>query len=111
MKSNPICNFYGTDDFKIVWKKFKVIAKRENSSASAKIREYVEGYVKLHDEGNPQLRIDVTLDLEKPYRANRCLDCKKKPRFEGILRGHKVRLCQDDLEKRKKELTGWRELK
>ena len=40
------------------WEKFKKICKREGSSASEKLREFIMAYVDAHDHGNPQTLLD-----------------------------------------------------
>lgn len=111
---SDICNFYAPEEFKTnIWKKFKRICTAEGTSASDKIRDMVEDYVRLHESGNPQTRIDVIAKLGKPYRANACMDCGKKPKYEAVIKGVKVFLCEIHKDKRKQKdgLQAWREIK
>lgn len=113
-----ILNFYGKKEFREkTWPEFDKICKREHTSRSAKIREYVEGYVKLHAAGNPQQRLDIMEKLGVPYRAGTCLDCGRKPKYEAQVKSVRVLLCDDCLKKRKtwpstnaKGVTCWKEL-
>jgi tRNA-dihydrouridine synthase len=49
--------------------KLKQIAKREGRPVAEVVRELVEGYVRLHEPGNPQQRLDVVLKTGKAYHA------------------------------------------
>jgi len=53
-----------------IYEKLKEIARREGRSASAVISELIEEYVRQHEPGNPQLRLDLILegktDLTRP---------------------------------------------
>lgn len=114
-----IVNFYAKREFRDkTWPEFDKICKREHTSRSAKIREYVEGYVKLHAAGNPQQRLDTMAKLGVPYRAGTCLDCGRKPKYEAQVKGVRVYLCEQCLKKRKKwpstspkGLVCWKEMK
>jgi len=56
VSKGPVASFYiGT--YVYYWNKFKTIAKREGTSASKKIVEFIMDYVEKHDPGNPQTRI------------------------------------------------------
>ena len=50
-------SFSFPDQFKPVWERFKNLAEREGKNASIIIRDFISGYVDVHDPGNPQARI------------------------------------------------------
>jgi hypothetical protein len=116
--SKDIVNFYAKKEFRqTTWPKFERICAREHTSRSKKIREFVEAYVKLHDPGNPQQRIDVIAKLGVPYRAGSCVDCGRKPKYEAQIKDVRVFLCEQCLNKRRKwpstnakGITCWKEL-
>ena len=60
---------------KDIVKKASEILKREGSSLSEFFNDSIAEYVRLHDKGNPQQRIDVVLFDKKAYEA---------PKFCGI---------------------------
>jgi len=107
---------YVPEDFEPTWTKFMTICHRDRtennqSSGSLKIREFIDEFVRLHEPGNPQQRMDTIIDLGKPYRARGCLDCgARKVTVETQLNGVTVRLCEKDFLKRKQKLKGWRRL-
>jgi hypothetical protein len=106
-----ICNFYVSVEFKEkVWPEFKTICAREESSASEKLRDMIDEYVRLHAAGNPQSRLDVIMKLDKPYRAGVCLDCGDKAKYETWINGVKVFLCALHFNKRRMKLQGYREI-
>ena len=54
MKSKYV-SFYFSDEFlKTTYAKFKELCRREDKTASRKIRELIENYVRDHYPGNPQ---------------------------------------------------------
>ena len=73
------------------FKKFAEIAERENKSMTQLITEFVENYVKLHDPGNPQQRLDTIMELGRAYRANECCVCGIEAIFEAY---DKKRYCK-----------------
>ena len=68
-KRRDIRNFYVNEDFIPFYEKYIEIMKRENSSVSEGIRDLIKSYVRLHEPGNPQQRLDVILIDKKAYRA------------------------------------------
>jgi len=54
----------------VTYEKLKEIARREGRSASSIINELIEEYIRKHEPGNPQLRLDRILegkmDLTRP---------------------------------------------
>ena len=107
---------YIPETFVPTWEKFMTICKRDRtennqSSGSKHIRDFIEEYVRLHEPGNPQQRIDIISKLERPYRAHGCFDCgTKKVVVETRVNGVSVRLCEKDFRKRKNSLNGWKYL-
>jgi hypothetical protein len=109
-KSAVACFYLGTP-YKGVWQDFRRICSTEGTSASNKLTDYIVDYVRLHEPGNPQQRIDIISQLEKPYRSHGCLDCgNKKVMVETRVNGITVRLCDEHFKKRKHKLQGWRRL-
>ena len=54
------------------------ILQREGISLSAWFRRQAEEYVRLHEPGNPQQRIDTIIKLGKAYRAVPLCECGVK---------------------------------
>jgi len=62
------------------WRILKEIAQREGKSIAQIVREQVESYVRLHEPGNPQQRLDTIIRLGKKYVAPKvCMvkDCMR----------------------------------
>jgi hypothetical protein len=72
-KRRNIRNFYVDETFEPVWDEFRLICLREGESASQKIREFIERYVMVHSEGNPQLLIEKFM---KDLPQKECYHCK-----------------------------------
>lgn len=49
---------YFRKDDKHRWEEFVKICQREGSSASKKLREFIQAYVQAHSHGNPQALLD-----------------------------------------------------
>ena len=102
MKPRPdIRNFYVDETFVPVWEEFKQICEREGESASQKIREFIERYVIVHTEGNPQLL--MTKWFEEGLKLE-CFFCHS--RGDVLLRvkyvsGLVVNTCKSCVEKEK----------
>jgi len=59
-----------------LWKKFMEICRREKESASSKIQWWIAEYVRQHEPGNPQLRLDRILAGEpRPGVPPKCRFC------------------------------------
>jgi len=100
--------FYITPGRIETYQKLEEILKREAKSFSDWIFPYAEEYVRLHEPGNPQQRIDVIAELGKPYRANACFECGAKPKFKMIYSEKEVvLLCGECFDKLKKRAIGW----
>jgi hypothetical protein len=72
-KRKDIRNFYVDETFMPVWNEFKLICFREGESASGKIREFIERYVMVHSEGNPQMLIEKFM---KDIPQQECFFCR-----------------------------------
>lgn len=83
------------------WKKFKEICKREESTASKRLLEFIKDYNLRHDSGNPQQRLDTIQDLGKAYRAESCQTCGAQPEFEGYDGKRWLRFCSAHFRKNK----------
>jgi hypothetical protein len=66
---------YVPEEMKGLVKKAKEVFKRENKSLSEYLLNCLSGYVKLHEPGNPQQRLDTIIKIGKAYRAGCCVDC------------------------------------
>ena len=60
-RDRPRRDFYWGYGYQETWETFKEICRREGSTASEKIRELIFEYVRVHEPGNPQTRLDVIL--------------------------------------------------
>ena len=90
--------------------KAQKIMAREGRTLSNWFLEELQRYVTVHDPGNPQQRIDTILELGKPYNANGCMECGKKPFVLANSGKKRVLLCKTHFEKLKRKLQGWKEV-
>jgi len=80
-------HFYFPREFERLWETLDEIAKREGRSRSKILRECVEEYVRLHELGNPQTRLDVILDRGAPAKEPpRCSYCSKPATYISYLK-------------------------
>ena len=82
------------------WKILKDIAKREGRSVAQVVREQVESYVRLHEPGNPQQRLDTVIRLGKKYVAPKVCgfkDCLRDAVAIGVYQGEEYALCKNHL--------------
>ena len=98
---------YLDEETKALIPKAKEIFKRENSSLSEWFRTTLTEYIRLHEPGNPQQRLDTIMDLGKPYNANKCNMCDSKPAWRGFVGKNVVLLCGTHFEGQRKRLSGW----
>jgi hypothetical protein len=61
--------FYVPATFENTFDMLQNILKREHSNFSQWVRDQTESYVRLHEPGNPQQRIDTILKIGKAYHA------------------------------------------
>jgi len=67
-------------------KDFLAICKRENSSGSVKVLEFMTEYVGLHRDGNPQTLIPRYADVKLlQVQKKSCKRLRRKGEFEGKL--------------------------
>lgn len=69
-KKTKVHRFYVPEFFQPTISILKEILEREGRSLSEWIRENAEHYVRLHEPGNPQTRIDVIMETGKAYHAD-----------------------------------------
>lgn len=88
--------------------KLKEILKRENANLSDLFFQFCEQYVRLHEPGNPQQRLDTIAKLGKAYRAGKCFECDKKPKFKVFyLGGKSLLLCEEHYDAERFKVKGW----
>jgi hypothetical protein len=86
-KRRDIRNIYIPEGFREVWDKFLEICRREGSSGSDKIRDLITEYVRAHEPGNPQTRLDLILERGgPPSQPPSCSYCAKEARYVGYLK-------------------------
>src|SRR4030043_317351 len=61
--------FYIPASFENTLDMLQNILKRENSNLSQWIRDNAESYVRVHEPGNPQQRLDTIMALGKAYHS------------------------------------------
>ena len=95
----------------ILWQKFKKIAEREGRSMSRILVGMIEEYVRVHEPGNPQKRLDMILEGEKgpDPRCGICGDpAERRYRTRWVeyfrCRKHRVRVS------RSTGVLGWKDL-
>jgi len=82
------------------WRLLKEVAKREAKSVAQIVREQVENYVRLHEPGNPQQRLDTIIRLGKKYVAPRVCgfkDCVRDAVAIGVYGDQEYCLCKKHL--------------
>ena len=92
MKS-PVKKFYYDDGLTGTWDKFIEICRREGSSASKKLREFIIEYVADHEPGNPQLKLDRVLEDGGP-RGPVCDVCGQVAKYRVNLPGRQLYRCR-----------------
>jgi len=68
-KQSRVRRIYVPAEFEPTMETLKEILKREGRSISGWIRDNADQYVRLHEPGNPQQRLDTILKLGKAYHA------------------------------------------
>ena len=109
-KKSKVINVYLKETNRPYYLNLIDILNRENLSFSDWIWEQVSKYVNLHHPGNPQQCIDTILALGKPYNANGCLECGKKPTWLATYKKKQVLLCNIHFDRLKGKLSGWKQL-
>jgi len=70
--------FYTPKNLGITFQKLEEILKREGSCLSHWIQTNAVDYVRLHEPGNPQQRIDTIIHNGHPYHARTYRDCRAR---------------------------------
>jgi len=74
----PQISFYIYPNEEELFKKLKEIANREGRSVTEILKEMAREYVRRHEPGNPQLRLDKILAGEpRPGMSPRCRFCDR----------------------------------
>jgi hypothetical protein len=112
-KRRDIRNFYVDQNFIPIYEKFKKIVEAERKSVSDKIRELLTEYVRLHEPGNPQQRLDTIFRIGHAYRAEGCCACAKPADVQAFTKeGLNLLYCWECFEKTGRiKAAGWREYK
>ncbi len=105
--------FYVPDRYQILFEKLEAILKREESSLSEWIRDQAEPYVRLHEPGNPQQRLDIILIDKKSYKAPKFCGyrrCNREAVGFGVFleTGEKYPLCKMHFHLAKTDRKMWR---
>jgi hypothetical protein len=95
----------------------QTILKREHSNFSQWVRDQTESYVRLHEPGNPQQRIDIILKIGKAYHAPSKIcgfkDCMRDAIGAAIFlpRNETYGYCHKHLKEIKENCQVWKVLK
>ena len=106
--------FYIPQSFEFTFGTFLEILHREGCSLSKWLREEIESYVRLHEPGNPQQRLDIIMKLGKAYHAPSKIcgfkDCLRDAVAVGLfIPNNKVyALCQKHLGDAKDQRSMWK---
>jgi hypothetical protein len=101
--------FYVPASFEHTFDLLQTILKREGSSLSRWVRDNAESYVRLHEPGNPQQRLDVIMKLGKAYHAPKPIcgfkDCFRDVAGVGVFvqNGKEYGLCERHLKEAKEQ--------
>jgi hypothetical protein len=68
-RRTKVRRFYVPTKFENTFNMLQSILKREGINFSQWVREQTEGYVRLHEPGNPQQRLDIILKLGKAFHS------------------------------------------
>jgi len=97
----------------LLYENLKAILKREKKSFSSWVLENAESYVRLHEPGNPQQRLDTILRLGKAYHAPSRVcgfkDCLRDAVAVGVFiqNGKEYGLCKKHLKEAKDCGKSW----
>lgn len=90
---NHFCHFYVKDENQQTFTSLKKILKREGKPFSKWVSDLATDYVRLHEPGNPQQRIDTITKIGKAFKAETCQLCDAKPAFYGQQKGMWLGFC------------------
>lgn len=106
--------FYVPASFENTFNLLQTILKREHSNFSQWVRDNAESYVRLHEPGNPQQRLDMILRLGKAYHAPSRIcgfkDCLRDSVAVGVFiqNGKGYGLCKKHLQEAKDCGRSWK---
>ena len=80
----PSITLYVSEINEAIIEKAKEMLDRENSSLSKLFIKTVQQYVRLHEPGNPQQRLDTIIKIGKAFKAETCQDCNLAPVKWGL---------------------------
>jgi len=106
--------FYIPSSFENTFDLLQTILKREGSNFSRWVRDNAESYVRLHEPGNPQQRLDTILRLGKAYHAPSRIcgfkDCMRDSVTVGVFvqNGKEYGLCKKHLTEAKDCKGSWK---
>lgn len=106
--------FYIPASFENTFDLLQTILKREHSNFSQWVRDNAESYVRLHEPGNPQQRLDTILRLGKAYHAPSRIcgfkDCLRDSVTVGVFvqNGKEYGLCHKHLAEAKDCPRSWK---
>jgi len=106
-------HFYVPEEWKGTLDKLEEILKREeHKTFSEWIREQISTYVRLHEPGNPQQRLDTIAAIGHAYRAESCCVCGKQAEVQAFTeKGLNLLYCRECYEKKGRRVTiGYREV-
>ena len=106
--------FYFPESFQNTFDLLHTILKREGSNFSQWTRDNAESYVRVHEPGNPQQRLDTILRLGKAYHAPSRIcgfkDCMRDSVTVGVFlqNGKEYGLCKKHLQEAKDCGRSWK---
>jgi len=107
----PKMTFYYHHGFKPTVEKFLEICAREGKSPSEHIRKMIAEYVRVHEPGNPQKRLDRVLEDGEPTGPT-CVECGKPATRRYFVEGTTIYRCADHYFRLAgaKQVISWQEL-
>ena len=112
-KHKRLVQVYVNRTSSLLYENLKSILKREKKSFSSWVLENAESYVRLHEPGNPQQRLDTILRLGKAYHAPSRVcgfkDCLRDAVAVGVFiqNGKEYGLCKKHLKEAKDCGKSW----
>lgn len=113
-KHKRLVQVYVNRQGQLLYENLKEILKREKRSFSSWVMENVESYIRLHEPGNPQQRLDTILRLGKAYHAPSRVcgfkDCLRDAVAVGVFvqNGREYGLCPKHLKEAKDCKGSWK---
>ncbi len=103
---------YLKDDEVLIWEKLSKIAETEARPVAEIVRTQIHEYVRLHEPGNPQQRLDTIAQIGHAYRANSCCICSKPAEVQAFTRkGLNLLYCRECYDENgRRQAEGYREL-